>query len=281
MNSNYSYAILCMLGYGVTSVINDSLTKYLMLGQINAEQLVCLRYIFGALTLVIPLLYFKMNLRTKFLHLHALRGFFLIIGMNLYTKSLSILPLGINIIGCFAIPLLVSVLAWIILKEEIKRNIFYTLLSFVGIIISFLPMLNGTDIKCLLPLLFAITTFASLDIMNKNVLNQQEPTLLIMFYTALFAAMFSCVLTLGSNWCVINSLDIINGIILGIGGNLVFWFLLQSFKYAPVSVVQPFKYLEMPLSFGVGYFLFNEPVNIYGLIGGGIICASAISALKR
>lgn len=286
MYNHTSYAAVCMICYAVVSILNDSLAKYLVVSSISSSQLVFLRFAIGALILLAPLLSSRSTrspkdvLRTPFLHLHAIRGLILVMGMNLYTQSLQKLPLSINVIGCFVIPILVVVLAYLFLNESIKDNLINTLLCFVGVLVCWSSFLNCQQINMILPLIGSIILFASVDILNKKILNCQEPTLLIMFYTAFFAALFSAISAF-SNWQHLTAFDWAGVIVLGIGSNLVFFLLLQSCKYAPLSYVQPFKYIELPLSFAAGYLLFGEHLSMRIITGSVIIVLSALMALKK
>lgn len=272
-SNHFLSASLWMIAYTIMSVANDTLTKFLTFN-ISSAQIVFLRFFFGCIFLLFALLFYKESVKSKFWVLHGIRGLLLYLGMLFYTYSLKILPLSINIVGCFTIPIFVSLFAYLFLKEKCDTSMKYTIVGFLGVIISFYPYLFIQNLE-ILYLLAAVSLFASLDIMNKKLLNSNEPTLLIMFYTALFSTMMSAPVAMYS-WACIDMMTLLKCALLGLGGNAVFYCLLQSFSKAPIVYVQPFKYIELPLSFAAGILLFHESINLYIISGCLIICWSTL-----
>lgn len=279
MQHNLIKGALWMLSYTVLSTINDSVTK-LLTTDLASAQIVFFRFLFGALSLIAVLIYKKEKIRTLFLKQHIIRAALLSFGMLCYTSSLHSLPLAVNIVGCFTIPIIVSILASLFLKEPLKQNIFNTILSFVGVLIVFAPYLAFTHVIVLSILMLGIFAFASLDIMNKVLLIKNESTILIMFYTALFASFFSLPQALYT-WEAISNQALLYTACLGIGGNLVFYCLLKSFSSAPITYMQPFKYMELPLSVLAGFFIFNEQIYYSFFIGCSLIIFSTIHATYK
>ena len=63
---------------------------------------------------------------------------------------------------------------------------------------------------------------------------------------------------------------------IGIGANLLFYFLLKSFKNVDISVVAPFRYFELALGCVVGYYFFSEIPKKSTLIGAMIVIPCVI-----
>jgi S-adenosylmethionine uptake transporter len=64
--------------------------------------------------------------------------------------------------------------------------------------------------------------------------------------------------------------------ILGAGSNLILYCLLKSFSYIEVSIVAPYRYLELLFSITLGYIFFKEQFNTTNWIGAGIIVLSTL-----
>jgi len=51
--------------------------------------------------------------------------------------------------------------------------------------------------------------------------------------------------------------------------------LTQAFKAAPITVTQPIAFLQLVWAMILGMLVFNEPLDFYVMLGGGVIVAAA------
>lgn len=265
-------AILYMLAYTVSSVMNDNLVRFTAL-HVDYRLIVFMRFSIGCLTLLAILLYHRRRLITSKFWTHCLSGCVLALAMKLYTRSLSLLPISTNIAGVFAIPVITSLLSRIILRE--KNSMRYSFISFLGVLIAvYNPILQ---LSAFMYLAVAVLLFSALDIINKLLLNRSESKMIIMFYVNLYAALFSyfgvsSMYIAGSQWLWL--------ILIAINSQLVFYFLLQSFARASLSVVQPIKYVELPLAFLADYLIWDYPISYRMVLGTCIIFVSGYWNLR-
>lgn len=276
-NNNFIKGALWIGVYAIASVLNDSVIKYYTTF-LSSQQIVMFRFGFSALSLLPLLVWYKMPLYSKFFTYHAYRGALLYAGMLLYTMSLHALPLAVNVVGCFSIPLFVSILAWLFLKEDIRKTIYPTLLGFAGIVVALLPYIFAVNITIIGILLLAVAFFASLDVINKFLMNSKEGLLSILFYTALFTAIFSMPAAI-LHWKPVALVDLYSMAVVGISGNIVLYCLLKGFSYAPISQMQPIKYIEFPLAFFAGSLVFKDQVHWSLMIGFVLIGASVLYSI--
>ena len=121
--------------------------------------------------------------------------------------------------------------------------------------------------------------FATLDIINKNLLNHGEKTMPMLFYSNFFSALFA--LLIPGVDLSIGAYDMILIFTLGLGANLILFFLVKAFSLANASLLAPVKYVELVISAIVGFVLFGEGISFNILIGGGMIICSSLLIDKK
>lgn len=267
--SNYFQSLFWLLFSILSSCFNDVVTKYLAAG-LTSYQICFFRFVFGSLVLV-PIIYHKgiRSFKTQRLILHFFRGGFLSIGMGLYCYSLTQVEMStVTVIG-FTNPIFVLILARIFLKEKVAWPVWLaTLFVFMGIALVFRPTMIGYNtpvLACILATVF----FASLDIMNKKYV-AHESILAMLFFSNLMASF--CMLPVACYaWQVPTLSQVFVLSILGIGSNLILYFLLKAFQLADASLLAPFRYTELLFSILFGYLFFHEWPTFTTCIGAGII----------
>jgi S-adenosylmethionine uptake transporter len=143
-----------------------------------------------------------------------------------------------------------------------------TLGGFVGIILVLRPDLQSLN-QGSLYFVIAAVLFGLLDILNKKYVTQ-ESTLSMLFYSSLVALVLVTFPTMGV-WRSPNASELGWLIALGAGSNLILYCLLQAFALASASSLAPFRYLELLVSMGIGYFFFHELPTAYSYLGAAII----------
>jgi S-adenosylmethionine uptake transporter len=169
----------------------------------------------------------------------------------------------------FTNPIFALILARIFLKEKATWHIWIaTFLAFIGISFIVRPTMISYN-KPVFACLLAAIVFALLDIINKKIITQ-ESILFMLFFSNLMAAV--CMLpVIGYSWKIPSLFQLFILGMLGVGGNLILFFLLKAFKLSSVSSLAPIKYIELVVSIVLGYLFFNEWPTISTCIGAMII----------
>ncbi|MDR2779201.1 MAG: DMT family transporter [Puniceicoccales bacterium] len=273
---NYLCGITWFLLSMVIGVANDTIMKFLGTGY-SLGQIVCLRYGFATLFLALFGVRGK-NIKGMFMRmpkLHIIRAIFLLLAMSLYCQGLHKLPIATVMSLNFAIPLFILVFARIFLKEKIRRDsVVATIIGFVGVYCIFEPTNEGFSTLAAILLLLSSMLFAALDIVNKKFVGD-EGVFQMVFYTAIITFIFSLPFALHA-WILPSLRDIVLFIMLGGGANLLLYCILKAFEKVNVSMVAPFRYLELILAVGVGFFLFNEIPSKNTICGSLVIITSTI-----
>lgn len=274
--SKYFCGILWFLLSILTGVCNDALMKYLS-EDYSVQQTVCIRYMFAAASLtLLPFFGFpRKNFITKSPMLHLIRSVILLAAFMLYCSSLKKIPISTVTVFNMSIPLFTLVLAYFFLGEKIgTRRTIATIIGFIGLCIVFRPFSGNIEIVPIISLLLSSILFALSDIINKKyVIN--EGIIPMLFYTAIMMFILSAPFAI-REWQDVPLHDLMLFFFIGIGANLLFYFLLKSFKNVDISVIAPFRYFELALGYVVGYYFFSEIPKKSTLIGAMIVIPCVI-----
>ncbi len=228
------------------------------------------RFAFAILTLLPFMLYQgKKAFLTHRWGLHVGRGLLLFIAISLWGQGIKASPITTATLMSFSVPLFVLLLAPILLQERVSWPMWMaTLGGFVGILLVLRPDLHTFSQGSLFFVVAAIL-FGLLDILNKKYVNQ-ESTLSMLFYSSVVALFFTTYPTI-QVWHSPSLRELMGLLALGIGGNLILYFLLRAFSLASASSLAPFRYLELLISTLLSYFFFNELPTTYSYLGAAII----------
>jgi S-adenosylmethionine uptake transporter len=266
---NYLQAIAWFVLSLVVSCGNDAIMKYVG-AQISPWQVAFFRCFFGTVTLL-PLMWHQgqVSFVTHRPLLHIVRGGLLFAAISLWGHGVKEVPITTATIMSFTVPIFVLLLAPAFLEERVTWPIWVaTLISFSGIVLVLQPS-SESFFGASMFFVLAAGVFGLLDVINKKYV-AQESMLCMLFYSTLvstvlltFPALYAGIIpTARVLWWLL---------VLGIGSNLILYLLLKAFALTSVSSLAPFRYLELLISMGVGYFLFQELPNRSSYLGAAVI----------
>ncbi len=275
MKSNNVIAISWFLLSLLISVFNDTIVKTLVV-KISAESIAFWRTMLSAVILM-PIVC-KLGIQsiyTKKINVHVARGFILAIAISLWNYGIGLVPIATVTLMSFTIPIFTLVMASIFLHEKITYSILLaTCVGLTGSIISLLTVDTSFPMASFIFIVASIL-FATLDIVNKKLLNDGESMLPMLFYSNLFSALFASFVP-GSISEYYSAMPIyyVQLICLGVGANLVLYCIIKAFSYANASFLAPVRYMELVVSATTGYVIFNEVVSVNLIVGGVLILIS-------
>jgi S-adenosylmethionine uptake transporter len=120
----------------------------------------------------------------------------------------------------------------------------------------------------------AALLFAGLDIINKKFASS-ESMLSMLFYSALVTTALGA-LPAYYTWQTLTMHQWTLMAVLGMGGNLILYFLLQAFKLVQASAVAPYRYLELLFSGAIGLIVFGDLPDAMLLLSSCLIIPSTI-----
>ena len=282
MKNNSLIAVTWFILSLVISVCNDALTKTLN-SSLSPSTIAFWRFIFSTIILLPIIIKFGLSsIKTSKMPFHMLRGLILSTAISLWCYGISFVPIATVTLMSFTVPMFTVLMAGMFLREKIT---FYTItatcIGFTGSIIALAPHNLIFPITSGIFILASIL-FATLDILNKMLLNQGENTLPMMFYSNVFSAIF--VILLPNSMNDIFSINLIEFgllMILGLGANLILFCIIKAFAHASASFLAPIRYLELLISALIGFIFFHEKVSYNIVMGGVLVILSSILITKK
>lgn len=251
------------------SSTNDVFAKYLSL-HLPVLQLLFLRFFLGTLSLVPFVCYYGIqSIKSYSPVMHIIRGIILTIAMFLWIKGLEISQIIIGTVISFTIPIITMILAVIYLKENLSKQLWIaSIISLGGIILTLNP-LNIIFNTQSFAFIFAAILFAVLDIINKKYIIR-ETMISMLFYSSFIATLITGMFS-SYHFKIPNLYLVTYLFFIGIGNNLILYFLLKSFRAIRIVRVAPLRYLEFFFSLIWDYILFQYLPSANTCVGALIV----------
>lgn len=274
-SKGYLQGIVWMIIVCAISNMNDILTKCVGF-RLSGFEVAFFRFFFSTLVLL-PFMVIKGKgaFVTHYPGVQFIRSLLLVLAVAPWCYGVAALPLTLATTLSFTVPFFVLPMAKVFLKEHVGwQRWFATLFGFLGIVVSLHPTGSAFNPMTLL-LVGSAIMFASLDIINKKLLIEDETLLSMLFYSALGTTVLGFIPAL-LTWQNPTLQELFFLAFLGGGGSLILFCLLKAFAAAEVSALQPFKYFELVLSAIFGFLIFKEFPTASTLLGAAIIVPSTL-----
>lgn len=242
------------------SCFNDIVSKFM--GQrLDAVEVSFFRFFFGLVTLLpFVIAQGKSAFKTKQIFLNVVRGILGAVSFFLYIYAVIELPLAEVVIILWTIPLFSLVLSRICLKENVSSvRWLVTIIGFLGLtIVTVWGSNNYSSFNFLyfVPI-GASFLFALQDIVIKKMVSAKEDRITMLFYFA-FITSLATFPAACKVWMVPTLFELIMLFVLGLGGNLIQYFIFKAFSLIDVSAVAPFRYFELIVSAMLAFIFFSE-----------------------
>ncbi len=217
---------------------------------------------------------------------HFWRGLIGTAAMGLGFAGLAFLPLPeVTAIG-FAAPILTVVFAAMFLGEQVRTfRLSAVALGMVGVMIVIWPRLSldadmgtGEALGAILVLMGAVFVALAQVFLRKLVNTETTPA--IVFWFSITASALS-LLTLPFGWVVPGAQAVVFLVLAGLLGGLGQVFLTSSYRFADVSVIAPFGYVQILFSLAIGYWVFSEVPTGPMLFGASLVIAAGVIIIWR
>ena len=234
-----------------------------------------LRFFFGFL-IIIPYI-LKTNFKvfhTSNLKIHILRSALNLPAMLLGFAALAILPLEKITAIHFVVPLLVTILAVIFLKEKIYlyRSL-ALIIGFLGVLIILRPGIVDISIGIYMALTSSLI-WSVVIILTKKV-SKDDSAITILSHQYLYMSLFSFPLVIYF-WDQPNLKTTIFILCAAMSGTILHIALNHAYKLVDVSMTQPYSFLGLVVSSVIGYFIFSDKPDLYTWLGASVIFCGVI-----
>lgn len=271
----YLQGVFWMIMVCAISNMNDILVKHVG-GRLSGAEVAFFRFTFSTLVLLPFMLAGGVkSFKTAHPSVHFVRALLLFMAIAPWCYGVAALPLTLATTLSFTTPLFVLPLALVFLKESVGwQRWAATLVGFAGILVSLNP---GDAVFNPLALLLILSTvmFASLDVINKKLLIQDEGLLPMLFFSAVGTMVLGFIPAI-LDWQTPTLHELFFLLLLGGGANMILFCLLKAFSSTEVSALQPFRYVELILSAIFGFALFGEIPHMHLLLGAAIIVPATL-----
>lgn len=274
--------IVAMLASVVVFIFNDALIK-LAAETVPSVQAIGVRGLFATLWCALALLatgaWRKMAyaVHPKVL----LRGGLEAGAAIIYLIALFQIPFAIATAVNLSTPLILTVLAVLLLKEDVRWRRWTAVgLGFVGVLLVIQPRpgdINGWTWVALIG-----TFLGALRDVIARYLPPAVPTLVVSFTTAITVALVGCAWALVEGWQPIDvpalGYIVASSLLLAIG----YQFLVIALRSGgEISVMGSFRYSSILWALAIGYVVWGEVPNTLALAGIAVIVASGLYILHR
>lgn len=218
-------------------------------------------------------------LKTPNLKLHILRSLINLPSMLMGFAALSYLTLEKASALHFVVPLFVTVLAIIILKEKVYYYRTIALIfGFIGMLVVVRPGIIGFDIGSILSLGASFTWAFTIIIVKR--LSKMDSSLTILAYQYIFMSFLSFFVLI-FYWQVPDFQQFIYLFIAAFFGTIMHLCVNQAYKMVDVTLTTPFTFLGLLWASIIGYTFFNEFPDFFTWLGGSIIFISVFLVTLR
>ena len=236
------------------------------------------RYAFQAVvtTLVLLPLYGTALLRTKHPRYQLLRGTLLLVSSTLAFLSLRYMPLAEFTSIVLIAPLVVTLLAALVLKEEVSPTRWALVAGgFVGTLVILRPGGTVFSWAILLPLALVFTN-AWFQVLTSRLARTEKP-LTMHFYTGWVGTLIATIplpfvwtWLPGWQWWALLCL-------MGFMGTVGHFFLILAYQRAPASTLTPYLYAQIAFAMLGGWLMFSQVPDSTSLAGMALIavCGAA------
>ena len=269
MLNNNQFAIFLII---ISIIFGTLMGTFIKLAQeeLNVFTTGFLRFFFGFLIITPYILKTKFAVfSTKNLKIHILRSALNLPAMLLGFAALAMLPLEKMTAIHFIVPIIVTILAVIFLKEKIYlyRSI-ALVMGFLGMLIILRPGIIDISIGIYMALISSLI-WSVVIILTKKV-SKDDSAITILSHQYVYMSLFSFPLVIYF-WDQPSLKTIIFILCAAMSGTILHIALNHAYKLVDVTMTQPYSFLGLVVSSIIGYFVFSDKPDFYTWLGASVI----------
>ena len=269
MLNNNQFAIFLII---ISIIFGTLMGTFIKLAQeeLNVFTTGFLRFFFGFLIITPYILKTKFEVfSTKNLKIHILRSALNLPAMLLGFAALAMLPLEKMTAIHFIVPIIVTILAVIFLKEKIYlyRSI-ALVMGFLGMLIILRPGIIDISIGIYMALISSLI-WSVVIILTKKV-SKDDSAITILSHQYVYMSLFSFPLVIYF-WDQPSLKTIIFILCAAMSGTILHIALNHAYKLVDVTMTQPYSFLGLLVSSIIGYFVFSDKPDFYTWLGASVI----------
>ena len=278
MLNNNQFAIFLII---ISIIFGTLMGTFIKLAQeeLNVFTTGFLRFFFGFLIITPYILKTKFKVfNTKNLKIHIVRSALNLPAMLLGFAALAMLPLEKMTAIHFIVPIIVTILAVIFLKEKIYlyRSI-ALVIGFLGMLIILRPGIIDISIGIYMALISSLI-WSVVIILTKKV-SKDDSAITILSHQYVYMSLFSFPLVIYF-WDQPSLKTIIFILCAAMSGTILHIALNHAYKLVDVTMTQPYSFLGLVVSSIIGYFVFSDKPDFYTWLGASVIFCGVLLILS-
>lgn len=269
-------AILVMIFACFMAGIMTSLLRYTS-QHVNIPMLVFFRNIFGLLFFLPWLVKNKFpKISRGNVRIHGYRTIISIFAMYGWFYSVSVVNLSIATSLTFLAPLISVLLAMVFLGEKANENVCICMLvGFVGTIIILRPGTSNFDQNALIVIICALLWSVGGIIVKQ--LTKEDSATVTSFYLTLIMSVVTLFPALAV-WEPVSFTMYMWLLLLGLIANIFQISIAKAISLGDFKTIMPYDFTRLIFVSIMAYLFFGEVIDLWTVIGGGVIFSSAIFA---
>jgi drug/metabolite transporter (DMT)-like permease len=280
-NRIYLLAAACMIG---SSAMFSLMNVFVRMGAESMHTMLIVNWrnmLAFAILLPFALFHGRNYFKTKRLKGHIWRALIGLSGMQLWTYSISIMPLNIATALSFTAPLIACLFAILVFREPSDRYRWAALFTgFGGMLIIIQPGMADFNDKSLI-VLFTTSMWAATGLMVKS-LTRTEPAFRIVVLMTFFMTIFSLPMAIIADvWRWPNVIELKYLLAIAISSLGAHFLQVKAYSLASIVSLMPFDFTRLIFTSILSYFMFAQTLDGNTLIGGLVITISAFAIASR
>lgn len=277
--SNNSQGILYTILACFFASVLITLVRYLS-SEFHIFFIVMVRNFFGLLFFLPEIMRdYKKVLYTNHLRLHVFRGANGLISMMIWFHVVTVLPLSEAVSISFIIPILTTIAAVIFLKEKVSNHSWIgSIIGFVGILIILRPgfkEFNPAYFYSFASVILWIISNLVIKLMTKT----EKPSTIVAYMS--FTMLIFSIPFAFPYMKPIGFESLIWFALLGLVSNLTHICISNAYTKSDLSTVQPFDFTRLIFTSIISYFVFDEIIDFWVIIGSMVILFGVIIVMPR
>ena len=217
--------------------------------------------------------------QTKSLRWQILRGLLMIGSGTVAFMSLRVVPVGEFTAILTLVPLCVTLMATLLLRERVPPLGWLLLIGgLTGALVVMRPDSHGFGAATLLPLLLVLINSAY-QIVTSRMVRTEDPGVMH-FYTGLVCLACSTLAVVPA-WTVVTDWHVwVLMALMGVFGSLGHYVMIHAYHHAPASRLQPYTYSQVAFATLAGWVVFGHSPDAVSVAGIALIALCGLGSIR-
>ena len=224
----------------------------------------------------------KSAFKTKHFKQHTLRNTAHFLGLYGWIYGIAFIPLAEVFALEFTTPIWTAIIAVVLLNEKLNLSrVIAVVFGFAGVLVILRPGIEVIHPASIAVLLGAVG-YGLTHVLTKW-LSRTDSPLTIIFYMTLIQLPIALLFSL-TDWQWPTAVMWVWLIVVALSALFAHFSMSKAMIYADANVVVPIDYLRLPLIMLIGYWLYNENIDLYLVLGAMLMLSGnliSLSAEKR